>query len=142
MGNRLREEVTAKFGTIADFAKAMNWEWKKASNIINRVQSPTVVEMEEMADCLGIKDADSFIKIFFTTIKEDQKMDGTYVYSKDIEALAKERFISEVRTALSNYDAEEQNPAAVLAAIGAMLIYMDEFIEAMNSSKKDEAEKQ
>lgn len=68
MENRLRGAVLARFKSITSFANAMEWDRKKASRIVNRVQQPTVNDMEQMADCLDILDADSFLHIFLPSI--------------------------------------------------------------------------
>ena len=68
MENRLRGAVLTRYKSITSFAEAMKWDRKKASRIVNRVQMPTANDMEQMADCLGIRDADSFIQIFLPSI--------------------------------------------------------------------------
>lgn len=64
MENELRGAVLTKFRSISDFAKALEWDRKKASRIINHVQSPTVDDMYKMSELLGIKDSLSFCHIF------------------------------------------------------------------------------
>lgn len=64
MANELRGAVLAKFPTITAFAEALKWDRKKASRIINRVQTPTVDDMYKMSDLLDIKDSVSFVRIF------------------------------------------------------------------------------
>lgn len=68
MENRLRGEVLTKFASITSFAKAIKWDRKKASRIVNRVQRPTVDDLEQMSECLGIHDAESFMRIFLPWI--------------------------------------------------------------------------
>ncbi|MBP5442273.1 MAG: hypothetical protein J6Y60_03450 [Treponema sp.] len=68
MENRLRGAVLAKFPNISEFAKAMEWDRKKASRIVNRQQLPSANDMEQMSKCLDIKDADSFVRIFLPTV--------------------------------------------------------------------------
>jgi Flp pilus assembly CpaE family ATPase len=68
MENTLRGVVLAKFPNISEFAKEMNWDRKKASRIVNRVQPPTVSDMEKMTACLGVNNADSFVQIFLPSI--------------------------------------------------------------------------
>ena len=63
MDNALRGVVLTKFRSIAAFARAVNWDRKKASRIVNHVQYPTVGDMEIMIDVLDIPDADSFVRI-------------------------------------------------------------------------------
>ena len=64
MENRLRGEVLAKYPTITAFAKAIKWDRKKASYIINHVRVPSVEDMYKMSDILGVTDCDSFVHIF------------------------------------------------------------------------------
>jgi len=68
MENRLRGAVLTKFVSISAFARAMRWDRKKASRIVNYVQKPTADDMEQMAQCLEINDADSFVHIFLPSI--------------------------------------------------------------------------
>lgn len=68
MENLLRGAVLTKFPNITSFAKAMKWDRKKASRIVNYVQRPTAIDMEQMAECLGIHDSDSFVRIFLPTL--------------------------------------------------------------------------
>ena len=68
MENRLRGEVLSKFPDITSFAKALNWDRKKASRIVNRKQLPSAKDMEVMSKLLGINDGDSFVHIFLPTI--------------------------------------------------------------------------
>ena len=64
MENNLRGAVLTKYSNITCFAKALNWDRKKASRIVNRVQKPSADDMEQMAKCLEIHDADSFVHLF------------------------------------------------------------------------------
>ena len=66
--NDLRGAVLAKFRTITQFADAMKWDRKKASRIVNRLQNPTVEDMENMSEVLEVRDAVSFVRIFMPTI--------------------------------------------------------------------------
>ena len=68
MDNQLRGVVLAKFRSITSFADAMEWDRKKASRIVNRIQKPTADDMEQMAQCLDIRDAESFVHIFLPSI--------------------------------------------------------------------------
>ena len=64
MENELRGIILTKFPSITSFAKAMKWDRKKASRIINHLQKPSASDMERMASCLNIQDADLFVHIF------------------------------------------------------------------------------
>ena len=68
MENTLRGAVLTKFKSITAFADAMNWDRKKASRIVNRIQRPTADDMEKMSKCLDIHDSDSFVRIFLPTL--------------------------------------------------------------------------
>ena len=68
MENSLRGLVLSKFRSIAAFARAMKWDRKKASRIVNRQQLPTAKDMEQMAICLEIRDAESFVRVFLPTV--------------------------------------------------------------------------
>lgn len=68
MENSLRGVVLAKHPNISSFAKAMKWDRKKASRIVNRQQLPTAKDMEQMAAELEIRNADDFVHIFLPTI--------------------------------------------------------------------------
>ena len=68
MENNLRGAVLTKYPKITCFAKAMNWDRKKASRIVNRIQKPSADDMEKMAKCLEIHDADSFVHIFLPSV--------------------------------------------------------------------------
>ena len=68
MENNLRGLVMTKYPNITSFAKAMKWDRKKASRIVNRVQKPTASDMEQMAECLDIHDANTFVHIFLPTV--------------------------------------------------------------------------
>ena len=64
----MRGAVLSRFHSITDFAEAMGWDRKKASRIVNRVQKPSADDMEQMAERLGIHDADSFVRIFLPSV--------------------------------------------------------------------------
>ena len=68
MENHLRGAVLTKFTSISDFARAMKWDRKKASRIVNHVQKPSANDMERMAECLGIQDEVSFVRIFLPSV--------------------------------------------------------------------------
>ena len=68
MENELRGIILTKFPSITSFAKAMKWDRKKASRIINHLQKPSASDMERMASCLNIQDADSFVHIFLPSV--------------------------------------------------------------------------
>lgn len=68
MENNLRGAVLARFQNITCFAKELNWDRKKASRIVNRIQKPSADDMEQMARCLNVQDADSFVSLFLPSV--------------------------------------------------------------------------
>lgn len=68
MSNELRGAVLSKFSSITAFADALEWDRKKASRIVNRVQKPSADDMEKMSELLDITNADSFVRIFLPTV--------------------------------------------------------------------------
>ena len=65
MQNAIRGAVFSKFSSIISFANAIGWKRNKASRIVNGIQNPSVEDMEQMAECLSISDAMTFVSIFF-----------------------------------------------------------------------------
>ena len=68
MENALRGAVLAKHRNISSFAKAMHWDRKKASRIVNRQQLPTAKDMEDMAVELDVQDCDTFVHLFLPSV--------------------------------------------------------------------------
>ena len=68
MENELRGAVLTKYSSIKSFADALEWDRKKASRIVNRVQKPTADDMEKMALCLNIHDPNAFVRIFLPSV--------------------------------------------------------------------------
>ena len=68
MENSLLVAVLAKFRSISNFARALNWDRKKASRIVNRQQWPTAKDMDEMADALDVHDSETFMHLFLPFI--------------------------------------------------------------------------
>ena len=60
--------VIEKFGTIGNFASAMNWSGRKASYIVNGRQMMTIKEAEQCAEALEVEDEKGFLRIFFPTL--------------------------------------------------------------------------
>jgi hypothetical protein len=63
--NAFRGKVVEKFGTIGNFANAMNWSGRKASYITTGRQIMTVEEAEKCAEVLDVNDEKDFMRIFF-----------------------------------------------------------------------------
>jgi len=68
MENELLGCILAKFRSISNFARVINWDRKKASRIANRVQLPTAKDMYEMADVLDVQDCDTFVRLFLPSV--------------------------------------------------------------------------
>lgn len=65
MENPIRGAVFGKFHSITAFSNAIGWKRNKASRILNGVQQPTADEIIQIAKCLNIQDAITFVSIFF-----------------------------------------------------------------------------
>lgn len=63
--NKIRGAVFSKYPSIEAFAKQVGWKRNKASRIINGVQKPSADDIEQMANCLEITNAELFVSIFF-----------------------------------------------------------------------------
>lgn len=74
-GNELRGIVLSKFFSISNFARAMDWDRKKASRIVNNKQRPNADEMEQMAKRLEIQDVYSFVHIFLPSLSTKWQVD-------------------------------------------------------------------
>lgn len=65
MQNNLRGKVLGAYPSITAFAKAIKWDRKKASRIVNGRQDPSTKDIEEMVSLLEISNANDFVNIFF-----------------------------------------------------------------------------
>ena len=63
--SELRGEAIKKYGSIANFAKAMKWSGRKASYITTGRQIMTVKEAEQCAEVLDVLTMKDFMRIFF-----------------------------------------------------------------------------
>lgn len=68
MENQIRGAVFSKFSNITSFANAIGWSRNKASRILNGVTEPSANDIEQMAVCLNILDAATFVSIFFPAL--------------------------------------------------------------------------
>ena len=68
MENSLLAAVLSKFRNISTFARALDWDRKKASRIVNRQQRPTAKDMDEMAEALDVHDCETFMHLFLPFI--------------------------------------------------------------------------
>jgi transcriptional regulator with XRE-family HTH domain len=66
--NDLRGIVYAMYGNLSNFAKALGWSRQKVARIINQGQKPSAQDMEQMADCLKVKDVYTFVHIFLPSL--------------------------------------------------------------------------
>lgn len=64
----LRGVVLTKFPSATSFGKAIGWSGRKARDIVSGRQIPNAIDIERMADALGITDSDEFLKVFFPNI--------------------------------------------------------------------------
>lgn len=71
MENQIRGAVFSKFSSIQSFSNAIGWKRNKASRIINGIQRPSGEDMEQMAKCLNIQDASTFVSIFFPSLSTE-----------------------------------------------------------------------
>lgn len=60
-----RGRVIEVFGTIGNFAKAMNWSGRKASYVTTGRQDLTIKEAEKCAEVLSIDNMNDFMRIFY-----------------------------------------------------------------------------
>lgn len=65
METTLKGVVVSKFGSATKMAKSLNWSGSKARRILRGDQLPTMLDIEEMADVLGISSMEEFIRLFF-----------------------------------------------------------------------------
>jgi len=68
MDNELRGAVLSRYPSIKMFADALKWDRKKASRIVNRIQTPTVNDMYKMANLLSVRDSDTFVRLFLPNL--------------------------------------------------------------------------
>lgn len=61
----LKGAVSSMYGSATALAKQLGWSGRKARDIVSGRQAPTAKDMEEMAEALDIRDANSFALIFF-----------------------------------------------------------------------------
>ena len=68
MENNLRGAILSVFSSISAFARAIKWDRKKASRIVNKKQEPTVQDIRDIVMLLGISDAEDFVTLFFNDL--------------------------------------------------------------------------
>ena len=62
----LRGIVVSKFGSVANFAKAIGWGYSKTNRIVGGRQEPDVEDIKQMARCLEINDPQAIVSIFLS----------------------------------------------------------------------------
>lgn len=65
MEMNLRGVILQKYPSATAFGKAMGWDRKKASDIMNGRRQPTADEMVLIANDVGITESKTFMSIFF-----------------------------------------------------------------------------
>lgn len=68
MENNLRGAILSVFPSISAFARAIKWDRKKASRIVNKKQEPTTQDIRDIVMVLGINDANDFVNLFFSDL--------------------------------------------------------------------------
>ena len=66
--NELRGAIHSVFPSIAELARALDWDRAKVSRIVNHKQRPTAEEMELIAKALRITNEKDFVRIFFPNL--------------------------------------------------------------------------
>ena len=61
----LRGVIFDRFANISTFAKAVGWNRKKASDIVNGRRRPSARDMEDIARVADIQDDNTFMALFF-----------------------------------------------------------------------------
>lgn len=74
--NEFRGCVIAKFGTVGNFAKAMNWSGRKASYVTTGRQILTVEEAAQCAEVLNVDNEKDFMRIFYPLLSIKWTMKG------------------------------------------------------------------
>ena len=74
--NILRSKVFGRYDSISAFARAIRWDRKKASRIVNGQQLPTSKEIREMTIVLRISSAREFIRVFFPELMPKEEKEG------------------------------------------------------------------
>ena len=73
-----RGKVIEQYGTIGNFADAMNWSGRKASYVTTGRQDMTAEEIEKSAEALHVDNVNDFMRIFypFLSIKWTKREKG------------------------------------------------------------------
>lgn len=60
--------ILSKYGSASKFAKSINWDGSKVRRIIRGDQPPTALDIEEMANALGLDNPEEFTHVFFPNL--------------------------------------------------------------------------
>ena len=61
----LKGVALSKYGSVSKFSRNLGWSRNKASRILNKLQEPTLEEIVQLSECVGISEPDTFMDIFF-----------------------------------------------------------------------------
>lgn len=82
MQSNLRGAVLSMYPSISSFARAIHWDRKKASRIINDVQQPSRKDIEEISALLNISSAEDFVNIFFSDLSTLRTIPDPFDYAR------------------------------------------------------------
>lgn len=64
----LRGIILSHFESVSDFARSVQWDRKRAADIVNGRRRPTAQEMETIANATNMTDSKVFLSLFFPTL--------------------------------------------------------------------------
>lgn len=64
----LRGIVLSHFDSVSDFARSVQWDRKRAADIVNGRRRPTAQEMETIATATNMTDSKVFLSLFFPSL--------------------------------------------------------------------------
>ncbi len=64
----LRGIVLSHFDSVSDFARSVQWDRKRAADIVNGRRRPTAQEMETIATATHMTDSKVFLSLFFPSL--------------------------------------------------------------------------
>ena len=62
--NLIRGKIVARFGTVAEFSKAIGYSPVKTSKILNQRQGLSAEDIKVFSDALGIKEPSEVVALF------------------------------------------------------------------------------
>ncbi len=72
----LKGVALSKYGSVSKFSRNLGWSRNKASRILNKLQEPTLEEIVQLSECLGISEPDTFMDIFFENCPQSGQTDA------------------------------------------------------------------